>query len=126
MSQPSDPSEQYAAVRVERGVQVMVFPAGVLDGNAVRRMYELGVEHISAPNARLLIDLTGVTRVSSAALGMFVTLRKKCLGNGSQMHVAVPNEEVMAVFTLMRLEIVVPIYDSRDEAFTRFKPAADA
>ena len=57
---------------------------------------------------------------------MFVTLRKKCLGTGSQMHVAVPNEEVMAVFTLMRLEIVVPIYNSRDEAFIRFKPSAEA
>ena len=109
----------------ERGVLVMRFPPGHMDGHAVRQMYELTVQHISKPNARLLVELTGVQHVSSAGLGMFVTLRKKCLGVGAQMHLFVPDAQVMRLFTIMNLQIVLPMFDTRDDALARFKPPAD-
>lgn len=102
----------------------MRFPARRMDGHAVRLMYELTVSAISEPNARLLIDLTDVPYISSAGLGMFVTLRKKCLGAGSQMHLFVPDAQVLKLFTLMNLQIVLPLFVSREEAFMRFKPPA--
>lgn len=111
-------------VEPQRGVQVMRFPPGRMDGHALRQMYELTVAQINRPNARLMIDLTGVTQVSSAGLGMFVTLRKKCLGVGAQMHIVIPDPQLWEMFTIMRLEIVLPLFRERDEAFTRFKPTA--
>lgn len=123
-----DPSNANNSVTVqtERGVLVMRFTSGRMDGHAVRQMYELTVQHISTPNARLLIDLTGVEHIASAGLGMFVTLRKKCLGVGSQMHIAVPDSQVRKLFTVMNLQIVLPLFETCEQAFARFKPPAPA
>ena len=41
------------------------------------------------------------------------------------MLIVVPSEDVMAVFTLMRLELVLPLYADREAAFAGFKPSAD-
>lgn len=124
MSTPHPAIPASVVVRPERGVHVMVFPTGKIDGNAVREVYEQTVAHIAVANARLLVDLTGVQHVSSAGIGMFVTLRKKCLGVGSQMNIAVPNPQVMNVFNIMRLELVLPLYPTREQAFAAFKPPA--
>lgn len=123
MTTPPTPPAN-VTVHTERGTRVMTFPAGRLDGNTLRQMYELTIQEIHAPNARLLVDLTGVVVVSSSGMSMFITLRKKCLGIGAQMHLAVPNPQVWNTFTLMRLDQVLPLFQSREDAFLKFKPPA--
>lgn len=125
MTTPPPPTPA-VTIRPERGIQVMTFPPGKMDGHTIRQMYELTVQAIDQPNARLLIDLTGVQQVSSAGLGMFVTLRKKCLGIGSQMHLFVCEPQLLAVFNTMRLELFLPLFTTREDAFNRFKPPAEA
>ncbi len=125
MPTPSDFSAEPAVViQAERGIHVMRFPTGKMDGQAVRQMYELTVHEISEPNARLMIDLSGVSYVSSAGLGMFLTLRKKCLGVGSQMHLFVPDPQVWDLFAITNLLKVLPLFRSREEALMKFKPPA--
>jgi anti-anti-sigma factor len=116
--------ESAVTVCEERGIQVMTFPPGHMRGDAVRQMYELTVSQITQPNARLLVDLTGLNHVSSAALGMFVTLRKKCLGVGSQMILAVPDPHVWEAFRVTGLDRFLPLYPTREQAFSQFKPPA--
>ncbi len=119
---PQDPEPVHLTTQF--GIQVMHFRHPRMDGQTVRQMYELTVQTIYQPNARLLIDLTGVEYVSSAGLGMFVTLRKKCLGVGAQMHLLVPDPLVMDMFKVMRLEMILPLYAELGTALRRFKPPA--
>lgn len=126
MPDPQSTPNATVTVHTERGVRVMSFPAGRLDGQAVRQMYELTVQEIHSPNARLLIDLAGVTAVSSAGMGMFITLRKKCLGVGAQMHLTAPDPQVWESFQIMRLDLVLPLFPAREDAFAKFKPPARA
>ena len=108
----------------QHDVKVMTFPDGRMDGSAIRKMYETTVELIDQPNMRLLVDLSGIDMVSSSAMGMFVTMKKKCLGVGAQLNIFVPSESVMGAFNLMRLNRVLNLHSSRDDALRAFKPPA--
>jgi len=122
---PMPDPPQHVAMSSERGVKVMTFPAGSMDGKAVRLMYEHTVEAIDAPNARLLVDTSGIDLVNSGAMGMFVTLEKKCLGVGAQMHLYVPSEHVQHALQLMRLDRVLDVHTDRERALQSFKPPAE-
>ena len=102
-------------------VTVFAFPRGQIDGHAVRELYEQVVQIIDHPNACVLIDLDGIEIISSGAMGMCVTLKKKCLGVGAQMHVAVPRAQVMQQFQIMNLHMVLRLFVSRQEAVAAFE-----
>lgn len=119
---PSEPAQPRVAITKEAGdVTVFAFPRGQIDGHAVRELYEQVVQVIDHPNACLLVDLEGIEIISSGAMGMCVTLKKKCLGVGAQMHIAVPRAQVMQMFQIMNLHMVLQLFASRDEAVAAFK-----
>lgn len=96
-------------------------PSRKFDGLAVRSLFETAMQRISQRDLRLLIDLTGVDLVTSGAMGMFVTIRKKFLSTGGQLHIAAPDPQVMQQFELLNLQRVLHLFTTVDEAVARFK-----
>ena len=105
-------------VRIERAGELihMTFPRRSVDGTAVREMYETAADHFDNSHVKLLIDFTGVGLVSSGAMGMLVTIRKKMLQSGGQMHVLIPDPQVMQTFQVMNLHLVLPLHTEAESA----------
>lgn len=110
------------AVQLDRidDIAHMTFPTGKVDGHAVRRMYETTAELMDERDLKLLIDFTGVGLLSSGAIGMLVTIRKKMMSIGGQLHVLIPDENVMGTMRIMNLHIVMNLFESPEPA-RRFK-----
>lgn len=124
-TEPSpDAGQPRLSVQQEHGVKVLRFPRGQIDGNGVREMYEQAIGLMDRPNVRLLIDLAGVEMISSGAMGMLVTINKKSLGVGAQMHVAVPGDLQMGAFRTMNLDRVLKLFADASDALRHFKPSA--
>jgi anti-anti-sigma factor len=120
---PISPLAENAPLVVEQSDNlVRVAPPGrKFDGLAVRALFETAMQLISRRDLRLLVDLTGVDLVTSGAMGMFVTIRKKFLSTGGQLHIAVPDPQVMQQFELLNLQRVLHLFPNVDDALARFK-----
>ena len=94
----------------------MTFPTGKVDGNAVRLMYETTATLMDEHDLKLLIDFTGVGLLSSGAIGMLVTIRKKMMSIGGQLHVLIPDQNVMGTMRIMNLHIVMNLFESPEPA----------
>jgi anti-anti-sigma factor len=100
----------------------MTFPRRQLDGTAVREMYETTVELSETHNLKLLIDLTDIPLISSGVMGMLVTMRKRLLHTGGQMHIAAPDPNVFQSFHVMNLHLVLTLFEDPARAAAAFKP----
>jgi len=121
MSDAAVPTPTHLTLDESDGVTHMRFPAGKVDGNAVREMYETAAQLLDHRNLKLLVDFTGVPLLSSGAMGMLVTLRKKMLSVGGQMHVAIPDPNVMETMRIMNLHIVLNLFEDVETARGAFK-----
>ncbi|WP_432798421.1 STAS domain-containing protein [Poriferisphaera sp. WC338] len=104
------------------GYYRIVFPNGKVDGTAVRELYEVTMQLADQiEQLKLLVDLSGIEFMPSGGLGMLVTLRKKFLGSGGQLHIYVPDAQVREVFMVTNLDRLLNLYSNGDEASTSFK-----
>jgi len=67
------------------------------------------MEAIGAGAPRIAIDLSGVEYISSAGVGMLVSMLKRCHQNGLELALTGMNAEVRELFSLTRLDEVFPI-----------------
>lgn len=70
----------------------------------------------SEPGIRLLLDFSNVDHLSSAALGMLITLNNKVRDQNGTLRLANINKQIYEVFKITRLNKVFDIYPSADEA----------
>jgi anti-anti-sigma factor len=92
------------------------FPQGKIDGNGVREMYEAAAQILNQRGPKMLVDFTGVGMVTSATMGMLVTIKKKCLSAGAQLHIAIPDSRVMQQMQIMNLHRILNLFPTPQEA----------
>lgn len=103
------------------GVATVTFPRGQVDGTGVRELYELAVSLMDNRRTMLLLDFRGVALMTSGTMGMLVTIRKKVLHTGAQLHVAVPDARVMESCRMLRLDVMVSFFETPEAARAAFK-----
>lgn len=75
----------------------------------------------------LVVDLSGVTEMSSAGLRVLISAIKQVRHNKSgDVRLAAPSPRVVEVLELAGLSTVIGIFSSREEAVASFAPAAKA
>ncbi len=72
------------------------------------------------PGIRLILCFKTVEHLSSAALGMLITLRKKIEQGGGKLRLSDINTQIFEVFKITRLNKVFDIYPTIDQARTNF------
>jgi len=110
----------HVGASLEAGVVTATFPGGRFDGNAVRELFELAMA-LPAGNTKLLVDTSGVGFVPSGAMGILVTIRKRFLSSGSQLHIALPDPHVRESFNLALMSRLLCLFDSCAAAREAFK-----
>lgn len=73
-----------------------------------------------APDAKLLLSFENVEHLSSAALGMLITLNKKMERSGGTLKLSDIAPQIYEVFKITRLNKLFSIYDSAEQALSSF------
>ena len=69
-----------------------------------------------SPGVKLVLSFKNVEHLSSAALGMLITLRNKVDEGGGRLRLSDINPQIFEVFKITRLNKVFDIYPSIDKA----------
>jgi anti-anti-sigma factor len=80
--------------------------------------HELAQLRVELP-AKAVLDCTGVTLLSSVALGEFSRLIKWGLDNRCQLKVACQNDHVVDVLEIAGITDMIPLFPSLDMALNR-------
>jgi anti-sigma B factor antagonist len=70
----------------------------------------------SEPRIKLLLNFDNVEHLSSAALGMLITLNKKVGEQDGELKLSNINRQIFEVFKITRLNRVFDIYDNERDA----------
>ncbi|MEM7626610.1 MAG: STAS domain-containing protein [Planctomycetota bacterium] len=115
------PDYQHIQCATDAGVTHVTFPSGRFDGRAVRELFELS-NQLPESRQKLLVDCTDVDMVPSGGMGMLITIRKRFLSSGGQLHVAVPEANVMRSFRIANMQRLLSLFESVEQARAGFKP----
>jgi len=74
----------------------------------------------SQPNIKLLLNFANVDHLSSAALGMLITLNKRVADAKGKLRLANISPQIYEVFAITRLNKLFEIHDSADAALSSF------
>lgn len=115
------PNGPHIETTIDGGIAVVTFPLQRFDGTAVRELFEFTNE-LPEHHPKLLVDTAGVPLVPSGAMGMLVTIRKRFMANGGQLHVAVPDARIKQSFEVAFMHRLLKLFDSAEAARAAFKP----
>jgi len=71
-------------------------------------------------NQRLLLSFKNVEHLSSAALGMLITLKKKIESRGGKLKLSDINPQIYEIFKITRLNKIFDIQPTAEEAKASF------
>jgi|GEM_PF-1156294 anti-anti-sigma factor len=121
----SDPADELAFTRVQmtrqENIIFLTLADGKTDGQAVRELYEVSAQITDHYNIRVVLDLVGASYVPSGMMGMLITVKKKIASVGGQFHVVVADPLIKTSFLAMKLDRILSLYDTMDEALSSFK-----
>lgn len=73
------------------------------------------------PGIQLLLSFKNVEHLSSAALGMLITLKKKINDREGALKLSDINRQIYEVFKITRLNRMFEIHDTSDQALAAFE-----
>jgi len=118
MDQPSS----HLRVKRSDGVSVVEFAdRKILEELSIQEIGDELDQLVEAePGIRLLLNFRNVDHLSSAALGMLITLNKKIKEKNGALRLSDINKQIFEVFKITRLNRVFDIHDTQDKALSGF------
>lgn len=102
------------SVHDEGGVRI-VRVVGAASAEQVER-FEGELRALPAAGARLLLDLSELTFINSAGLGVIVAVHRECREGGGALCLVAPREAIARVLRITRLDQLIPVYPDLDAA----------
>ena len=118
MEQPSS----HLKVRQTGGVALVEFAdRKILEELSIQEIGEELHRLVEAsPKIHLLLNFRNVDHLSSAALGMLITLNKKVQERNGALRLSDINRQIYEVFKITRLDRVFDIHQTQDQALVGF------
>lgn len=112
----------HISVTEAEGVSLVEFTdQKILDELSISELGDqLRVVAESAPSIRLLLNFENVEHLSSAALGMLITLDKLVKDNSGKLRLCNINPQIYEVFKITRLNKLFTIHGDTKEALASF------
>ncbi len=119
-SSPALPPSPLFAVRQESGIHLItVTQPDALDSVHAEQLGEAIHEHLQAFEApKVVLDVHNAVSLSSSALGVLISISSLIEQAGGRLCIARPSETLIAVLKMTKLEGLVEIRDSTDEAMS--------
>lgn len=103
-----------------------VAPAGDLDLATAPRLRQDLVEASASGSSLVVLNLERVEFLDSVGLSVIVGGHKRLRHEGRSLHLAAPQAIVRRVLGLTRLDVLIPTYDSVDDAVSSCPSEHDA
>ena len=118
----ADDGGSWFVVQRVRDIDVIEFTNdALLDQANIERMGDELVRLVErAGHPKLVISFSNVQSVSSAVLGVLIATHKKVKNLKGELRLASISERIIEVFKLTRLDKMLKIYKTTDEALLRF------
>jgi anti-sigma B factor antagonist len=100
----------------ERKGWAVLAVTGELDVATAPRLRQEAVRLTSSGSHRLVLDLSGVGFLDSTGLGVIVGVLKRTRTHGGELVLAGAEPQVRKVFEITRMNDILPIHDSVDDA----------
>ncbi|MAX24760.1 MAG: anti-anti-sigma factor [Phycisphaeraceae bacterium] len=106
----------------EQIIRIGFLDRNILEEAAIQKIGDQVSDLIdSTPNPRILIDFSDVDHLSSAALGMLITINNRVRAKGGQLRLASIDPQIYEVFVITKLNKLFNICDSASQAMSSFK-----
>lgn len=100
---------------------VLIFDIrGELDAKAAPDLKERLMEKINSGYHRVLVNLSDISYLDSAGLGVLVSGLKLATRQNGDLRMWGPQDEVKNIFQLTRLNKVFQIYDTEEQAMASY------
>jgi anti-sigma B factor antagonist len=106
---------------VSEDVTVIRFAGSVQLTGASNELAELGRKIHGSGDTKVLIDLSRVSRIDSAGLGMLMNCYTHAVRNAGMLKLLHPNPQVQQVLAMTRIDTVVDTFHDEDAAITSFQ-----
>ncbi len=117
--QPGEPPR--LSIETIDTLQHVRFPRQKIDGIAVRELYEAAAQVSHGRDPKMLVNLDGVSLVSSGVMGILVTIQKLFRHVGGQLHIVSTNPMVVQQFEVANLHLLLKVFADLDTAMKAFK-----
>lgn len=94
--------------------------AKILDELQIRNIEKQICSLIEAGAKKMVLDFTNVDYLSSSALGMLITVKKRLAENKGEIKLCAIKDKIFEVFKLTGLNKLFEIYDTSTEAINSF------
>lgn len=110
---------EIVAEKVDGDVVVVVVPVTELDA-ANSAEFKRDMCPVLESHARVVLDLSRLRFIDSSGLGAFISCLRKLYEKKGDLKLCAMSKQVRAVFELVRMQRVVDIHATRDEAVRAF------
>jgi len=107
------------------GTHQIVRFSGALDGSIRQFSSDKIQPLIEDPKSRIMVDLSGVERLTSEAIAVFVSMVSRSNGKGSRIVFVNPSPFVLAIFEITKITKFLDTYDSAEKGLQRLLRTED-
>lgn len=106
----------------EQVIRIGFLDRNILEEAAIQKIGDQVSDLIdTTPNPKLLIDFADVDHLSSAALGMLITINNRVRAKGGQLRLATIDPQIYEVFAITKLNKLFNICATAAQAMASFK-----
>lgn len=110
-------TEEHLSIERRAGKSAGILIFTVIGPITVRTLFDFQNELRGTPSpAVTILDLTGVPYLDSGGMGSVINHYVHCLRNGGKLSVAGVNSRALALFKLTKVDTLIPMYASVEEA----------
>lgn len=110
----------------DSGVCILRLQGRIGLGPSLQQIERALAELIESQSKRVALDLSGVTFIDSSVVGTMVMCANKIKASGGTLVLAGPEGVVRQTLTLCRIDKIVPLFASADEAVASFSATNSA
>ena len=74
-----------------------------------------------APNAKVILDLTGINYIDSSGFGCFLNTMKTARNNYGTLKICCIHPEVKTLFTSLQLHTIFELHENLEECISSFR-----
>lgn len=103
------------------GVAILELSGEMYGGPDNMKLVDVVTELAKEKNLDLVINLSRVKWISSTGLGILVSARSRYAKEGGVMKLCQPNDRVLGILQVTRLNLIFDVYPSEKEAVASLK-----
>ncbi len=118
----SAPSQSALLLQRMGDVRIVEFTeSAILDQSKIDRIHQELQSVVEASGVpKIILSFENVQHISSAMLGVLMSLNKQIKAKDGELRLACISSSIMEVFKLTRLDKLLRIYRSTDQAMVKF------